>query len=191
KQWKVAGPGKITSVAPNEVKYTAPASVNSTVTAAVSLEVKAPAQYTGQYTLISNIKILGGSWVELSVGGNTPVLFPATPIVKMGNRYLLANPEDEGGGYFLLAWTGGVGDHSFDLSNTGTYMHFITPATSYTSRFRPTINSDLAPSGGAVIITKMGNGWVEGSFNATQAGYTDTLIPTTTLKGKFKVKLAP
>lgn len=189
-QWKLAGPGKISQVAANEVKYTAPGSVNSYTTAAVSLDVKAPAPYTGQYMLVSNINIIGGSWVELSVGGAPAVTFPATPVVKMGTRYLLSNPEDEGGGYFLLTWNGGVGSHSFDLSNSGTYVHFITPATSYISRFIPNVDSDIVPSGGAVIITKLGDGWVEGSFNVTQAGYTETLIPTTTLKGKFRVKLA-
>ena len=190
KQWKLAGPGKITQVSASEVKYTAPASVSSNITAAVSLELKAPARLPGQYHLVSNIEIFGESWVELSVGGATAVKFPATPVVKMGSRYMLANPEDEGGGYFLLTWNGGVGDHAFDLTNTGTYVHFLTPATSYISRFRPNHNADLAPSGGSVTITKLGNGWAEGSFNATQAGYSETLIPTTTLKGKFKVKLA-
>jgi hypothetical protein len=190
KQWKLAGPGKISQVAAHEVKYTAPGSVNGYTTAAVSLELKAPASYTGQFQLVSNINIKGGSWVELSVGGGAPVTFPATPVVKMGSRYLLANPEDEGGGYFLLAWNGGVGDHSFDLSNTGTYVHFITPANTYVSHYLPHVDADLKPSGGSVTITRLGDGWVEGSFHATQAGYTDTLIPTTTLKGKFKVQLA-
>lgn len=188
KQWKLAGPGKISQVAANEVTYTAPASVNSYTTAAVSLDIKAPAGNTGQYLLVSNINIIGGSWVELSVGGAPAVTFPATPVVKMGDRYLLANPEDEGGGYFLLTWNGGVGDHAFDLSNSGTYVHFITPATSYVSRFRPNVDSDIVPSGGSVTITKLSGGWAEGSFDATQAGY-DDLIPTTRLKGKFKVKL--
>ena len=190
KGWKLSGLGKISQIAADEVKYTAPASVNSYATAAVSLELKAPARYTGQYLLVSNINIIGGSWVELSVGGAALVTFPATPVAKMGSRYLLANPEDEGGGYFLLTWNGGVGDHVFDLSNSGTYVHFLTPATSYISRYRPNLNSDIVPSGGSVTISKLGEGWVEGSFNATQAGYDNTLIPTTTLKGKFKVKLA-
>lgn len=190
KKWHLAGPGKITNVTQYAVNYQAPSSVNSYTTAAVSLELKAPAGYTGQYMLVSNINIKGGSFVELSVGGGTPVTFPATPVVKMGDRYMLANPEDEGGGYFLLTWTGGVGSHPFDLSNTGTYMHFLTPGANYTSRFRVHEESDISPSGGSVNVTRLGNGWAEGTFNATEAGYTETLIPRTTLVGKFRVALA-
>jgi hypothetical protein len=190
KQWHLNGPGKITNITSTVVKYEAPASVNDYTTATVSLELKAPSRYTGQYFLVSNINIIGGSFIELSIGGGAPFTFPATPVVKNGNQYLLSNPENEGGGYFLLTWTDGIGIHPFDLSNSGTYLHFITPQTSYISRYRKDAQSDLVPSGGSVNVTRVSNGRAEGTFNATDAGIGPMLTGTTTLQGRFKVKLA-
>jgi hypothetical protein len=190
KQWRLSGVGKITNQSSSVVSYEAPGSVNSYTTAAVSLELNAPPENAGQYLLVSNINIMGGSFVELSVGGGTPVTFPATPVVKMGDRYMLANPEDEGGGYFLLAWTGGTGQHAFDLSNTGTYVHFLTNQTGYVSRYVDEVQQALLPSGGSVNVVRLSNGWAEGTFNVTDAGYGDFLTSKTTLKGKFKVELA-
>lgn len=190
KQWRLAGPGKLTSISSSTVQYEAPASVNDYTTAAVSMELKAPDTVTGQYILVSNINIIGGSFIELSISGATPVTFPATPVVHSGNRYLLANPSDEGGGNFLLTWTDGIGIHPFDLSNNGTYFHFITPQTAYISRYRLSVQSDLVPSGGTVNITRVSNGRAEGTFNVTNAGYGPTLVQTTTAQGRFKVKLA-
>lgn len=188
KQWKLGGPGKINPVSSNVVNYQAPASVNSFTTAAVSLELKAPADQPGQFLLVSNINIIGGSYAELSIGGGEAVSFPVT-ISKSGNRYLVANPEDEGGGYFLLTWVGGVGGHGWDMSNTGTYLHFITPSVTYVSRYRTDVYYDLVPSEGSVSVTRLSGGWAEGTFVASKAGMSDTFIPTTTLSGKFKVKM--
>jgi hypothetical protein len=106
-----------------------------------------------------------------------------------GNRYLLANLEDEGGGYFLLTWKDGLGEHAWDMSNTGTYVHFITPSTTYMSRYRNNMETDLVPSSGSVTVTRLSGGWAEGTFLASKAGYTETFIPTITLSGKFKVRL--
>ncbi|OQP64049.1 hypothetical protein A3860_21800 [Niastella vici] len=190
KQWHLNGPGSLATIRPTVVEYTAPGSANNYATAAVSLELKAPDEYPGQYLLVSNINIIGGSFVELSIGGATPVTFPATPVVKNGNQYMLANPQDEGGGYFLLTWIDGIGIHPFGLSTTGTYMHFITPQNSYTSMYRTRADAELTPSGGSVNVTKVSDGWAEGTFNATDAGYGPMLTSKTSLMGRFKVKLA-
>lgn len=187
KSWKLNGPGKMTKKSGNEVEYEAPSSVDGNASATVVLELNAPV--AGQYLLLSNITILGDSWIELSIGGGAPVKFPASTVVKTGARYLLSNPENEGGGYFLLAWNGGVGDHSFDLENDGTHFHFETSATTYISRYIPFENSPVLPSGGSVNITKLSDGKAEGTFTITNVGYGPTLMETTAAQGKFKAKL--
>lgn len=190
KQWHLNGPGSINVIRPTVVEYTAPGSVSNYATAAVSLELKAPDEYPGQYLLVSNINIVGGSFIELSIGNGTPFTFEATPVVKSGNQYLLANADDGSGNYFLLTWVDGIGIHPFDVANTGTYMHYITPQNSYVSRYKKQVNADLTPSGGSVNVTKVSGGWAEGTFNATEAGIGPMLTSTTTLMGRFKVKLA-
>ena len=189
KQWHLAGPGKMTKISNSTVQCEAPASIGDYTTAAVSMELNAPDTAPGKYQLVSNINLTGSSFIELSIAGATPDSFPASPVVHSGNRYLLANPSDEGGGYFLLTWTDGLGIHPFDLANEGTYFHFLTPQTNYVSRYRLTEQSDLSPSGGSVNVTRISNGRVEGTFNVTEAGYGPTLVPRTTAQGRFKVKL--
>lgn len=191
KKWSLAGPGKMTQLATTAVQYEAPASVDNFSTATVTLELKAPDTVTGKYLLVSNINIRGGSWIELSIGGGEPVTFPASPVVHAGNRYLLANPSDEGGGYFMLQWTDGLGIHPFTLATTGTNFHYITTPgnITYVSMYRPSAQTDIIPSGGSVNVTRVSDGRAEGTFNITEVGYGDNLTSKTTTQGRFKVKL--
>ncbi|MBS1563518.1 MAG: hypothetical protein JST39_03980 [Bacteroidetes bacterium] len=189
-QFKLAGPGTLTTVSASTVEYTAPASVNSSTTAVVSLQLKAPDTAIGQYLIVCNINIGAPDFIELSIGGGTPVTFPATPVVRYGNSYLLANPSDEGGGYFLLRWTDGIGVHPFDMTNNGNHFHFQTPQTTYISTYRPTPQSGIIPSGGSINVTRVSGGRAEGTFNVTNAGYGLLLTDATTAMGRFKVKLA-
>lgn len=183
--WHHAGPGTLVSTS-NEAEYVAPASIAAPTTVAVSCELRS--RNGLKYLLISNIEIITGGFIELSVGGGAPVTLKPTPVVKTGNRYLLANEDNNGGGYFLLTWTNGIGIHGFDLDN-GTTLHWLTSQANYVSMYRPDEEADVFPSGGSVNITRVSNGWAEGTFNADNAGYTLTLVPTTTLRGRFKVEL--
>ncbi|GAO43078.1 hypothetical protein [Flavihumibacter petaseus] len=186
KSWELHGPGNLTRASSSTVTYKAPASVEGMVTATVTLELNSPTP--GTYLLLSKLNVLGNGWIELSIAGGAPVKFPASGIGKMGDRYLLSNPENEGGGYFLLAWNGGVGVYNYDLSNTGNHFHFQTSTTTYMSRFAdPEVG--LFPSGGQINITKLSNGRAEGTFTVTDAGYGPTLTSKTTASGKFSAKL--
>ncbi|MCH5714783.1 hypothetical protein [Niabella hibiscisoli] len=129
KSWELAGPGNLNKSNHQSVEYQAPASVNGTATANISLELNAPV--AGKFLLMSTINIMGDGWIELSINGSAPVRFPASPVSKMGSRYILANPEDEGGGHFLLTWKGELGSHAFDLAADGTRFHFcpLAPVT--------------------------------------------------------------
>ncbi len=187
KSWTLTGPGKLTKSTGQTTEYQAPASVNGSGMATVSLELNAPV--AGTFQLLSNITILGDSWIELSINGGTPVKFPATPVSRVGSRYLLANPEEEGGGYFLLAWKGGTGSYPFDLANDGTYFHFMPPGTSYTSRYIQGNTGVILPSGGSVNITRMENGKVEGTFSVTNVGVGDKLRPEASASGSFKARM--
>lgn len=187
KSWELTGPGKITKASKSTIEYQAPASTNGSASATISLELNAPV--AGRFLLLSTITILGDGWIELSIAGGGLVRFPASGVVKAGSRYLLSNPENEGGGYFLLAWNGGVGSHAYDLSNEGNHFHFQTAATTYISRYIPFENSPLIPSGGSISITKLSDGIAEGTFTVSNAGYGPTLLTTTSAYGKFKAKL--
>lgn len=185
KSWKLTGPGSLSRTTGNKVEYRAPASVNAFTSATVVAELNGPGQ--GKYLLLSTITLISDSWIELSIGGGAPKIFPASPVVRSGSQYMLANPEDEGGGYFGLKWIGGVGTHGFDLDNKTTF-HYNTPGLSYVSMFLPNKDEELKPSGGGVTITHLGDGKVEGTFVVSQAGYGD-LTTTTSAKGRFKAKL--
>lgn len=186
KSWNITGVGKIVKTSNSSVEYTAPDNVNSSASATVSLELKAPV--SGQFLLLCQITILG-SWIELSIGGGAPVRFPASGVVKQGARYLLSNPENEGGGYFLLAWKGEVGNHTFDLANDGNHFHFQTATTTYMSRYIPGPDSPMIPSGVCITITKMSDGYAEGSFIVGQAGFGPTLMTWTTAQGRFRSRM--
>jgi hypothetical protein len=185
KSWKLIGPGSLSQTTGNKVEYRAPAKITNPATATVVAQLNGPDQ--GEYLLLANISLVGDGWIELSIGGAPVKSFPATPVVRRGNQYLLSNPEDEGGGYFGLKWIGGVGAHAFDLDN-GTTWHYNAPDISYVSMYLPGKDEELKPSGGAVTITKLSNGIAEGSFNVTNAGY-GNFLTTTTATGKFRVKL--
>lgn len=188
KSWKQTGPGNLTEQTKNTVEYHAPSSVNGVATATVILELNAPV--AGTYLLVSNISILGDGWIELSINGSSPVRFPASPVVKMGSRYLLSNPEDEGGGHFLLTWNGEQGSHAFDLGAYGTRFHFLTgPNVGYNSMYIPGPKMPLQPSEGSVNITKLGNGRAEGNFNIMNVGVGDQFRPEATAQGRFSAKL--
>ncbi|MCF3110926.1 hypothetical protein LL912_19225 [Niabella sp. CC-SYL272] len=186
KSWELNGPGKITNASSGTIEYQAPQSVNGTATATVTLELNAPV--TGKFMLLSTLKISSDEWIELSIGGGAVTRFPGMAI-KAGNSYMLSNEEDEGGGYFLLTWPGGVGSYTWDLEAQGTHFHFQTPQTTYMSRYIDDKNSPLKPSGGNVTITKLANGRVEGSFTVTNAGYGPTLMQKTSAQGRFKTKV--
>jgi hypothetical protein len=190
KKWSLAGPGKITPLSGASVKYEAPSSVSGFATAAVSLELNPPDTAKGQYLLVSNINIRSGSWIELSINGSEPFTFEASPAVHAGNKYILANPDNTGGGYFLLQWTDGIGIHPFTTGSEGTYFHWLSAGVNYVSMYRPDAHGDLLPSGGSVNVTKVSDGKAEGTFNVTEAGYGDNLTAVTTAQGRFKVKLA-
>lgn len=187
KSWTLTGQGNLTRSTGQTVEYQAPAAVNGSGSATVSLELNAPV--TGSFHLLSDITIMGDSWVELSINGSAPVKFPVTPVTKLGSRYLMSNPEDEGGGEFLLTWTGGVGSYPFDLSNTGTHFHFMPPGTAYTSMYIPSAESPVRPSEGSVNITKMENGRVEGTFSLGNVGVGAQLRPQASASGKFKARV--
>ncbi|WP_449437057.1 hypothetical protein [Pedobacter steynii] len=185
KSWDLTGPGKIISSNGSKVTYQAPAAVNGSANATVSLTLNAPV--TGTFMLLSNIEIMGDGWAELNVGGGTR--FPVTPAVKSGQRYILSNPEDEGGGQFLLTWTGGVGTYSYDLTTTGNKFHFLIGNGGYVSAFVDPILKDLVPSGGSINITKIDDKWVEGNFTVPNAGIGPLLINTTGITGRFKARV--
>jgi hypothetical protein len=187
KSWELTGPGNLTRSSLQAVEYKAPGSVNGTATASVSMQLNAPV--AGTFLLVSTITILGDGWIELSINGAAPVRFPATPVVKSGSRYMLANPEDEGGGYFMLAWNGELGSHSYDLSNTGTHFQFLPAGTVYTSRYIPGPDAPLLPSGGSVNVTRLSNGVAEGNFTVTNVGVGSALRPEASASGRFRAKL--
>ncbi|GAA4443141.1 hypothetical protein GCM10023091_31090 [Ravibacter arvi] len=187
KSWELNGPGDLTRSSGQVVEYRAPASVNGAEEATVTVELNAPVP--GTYLLVSNISIMGDGWIELSMNGGAPVRFPASPVVKMGSRYLLANPEDEGGGHFLLTWNGELGSHGYDLSTSGTSFHFLTPGISYVSMYLPHPDSPVMPSGGSVNVTKLSDGIAEGTFTVTKVGVNSELKPLASASGRFKAKL--
>lgn len=185
--WELVGPGQLVKADASSVSYQAPAAVNESTDATVSLKLRAPR--AGTYLLLSKLHIAGNGWIELSISGGAPVKFPASGVSKMNGRYLLSNPENEGGGYFLLAWTGGVGTYRYDLSNTGNHFHFQTNQTTYMSRFFDPAPQALVPSGGQISINAINDKWVEGTFTVTKAGYGPTLEEITTASGRFKARL--
>lgn len=184
KSWDLTGPGNIISSNGNKVTYQAPASVNGYTRATVSLNLNAPV--TGTFMLLSNLEITGDGWAELSVGSGR---FPVTPAVKAGQRYILSNPDAEGGGQFLLTWNGGVGSYAYDLTPTGNKFHFLIGNGGYTSAYIDQLQNELVPSGGSINITKMDNKWVEGNFTVPNAGIGPLLIQTTSITGRFKARV--
>ena len=188
KSWNLTGPGNIISSNGNTITYQAPSSVNGFTNATLSLALNAPV--TGTFLLLSNIEIMGDGWAELTIGGSAYTKFPVTPAVKSGQRYLLSNPEAEGGGQFLLTWNGGVGNYAYDLTATGNKFHFlIGNGGGYTSAFVDPLQQELVPSGGSINITKMDSKWVEGNFTVPNAGIGPMLIQTTHINGRFRARV--
>lgn len=184
KSWDLTGPGKIISSNGSTITYQAPATVNGFTNATVSLSLNAPV--TGTFMLLSNIEIMGDGWAELNVSNGK---FPVTPAVKSGQRYLLSNPDAEGGGQFLLTWTGGVGTYAYDLTPAGNKFHFLIGNGGYVSSYVDPLQKDLLPSGGSINITKMDNKWVEGNFTVPNAGIGPLLINTASITGRFKARV--
>jgi hypothetical protein len=187
KSWELTGPGNLTKSTQQAVEYKAPASVNGTASATVAMELNSPVP--GKFLLLCNISIMGDGWIELSINGAVPVRFPASPVSKMGPRYILANPEDEGGGHFLLTWKGELGSHPFDLAADGTRFHFLPPGTGYNSMYIPGPDMPLTASDGSVNITKLSNGIAEGSFTITNVGVGNLFRPEASASGRFRAKL--
>jgi hypothetical protein len=161
--------------------------VEGTAEATVTMTLNAPV--SGTFLLVSHISIMGDGWIELSINGSSPVRFAASPVVKMGPRYILSNPEDEGGGHFLLTWKGELGSHAYDLAADGTRFHFLPPGTGYNSFYIPGPDSPPTPSDGSVNITKLSNGVAEGSFTVTNVGVGIKFRPEASASGRFKAKL--
>lgn len=187
KSWELTGPGDLTKSTQQTVEYKAPGSVNGTATATVTMELDAPV--AGTFLLTSNISIMGDGWAELSINGGAPVRFPVTPVAKMGSRYILSNPDNEGGGEFLLTWNGEVGSHAWDLAADGTRFHFLPAGTGYNSCYIPGPEMPLTASEGSVTITKLSNGVAEGSFTITNVGVGNRFKPEASANGRFKAKL--
>lgn len=187
KSWDLTGPGKIISSNGSTITYQAPATVNGFTNATVSLSLKAPVP--GTFMLLSDIEIMGDGWAELTVGGSSYTKFPVTPAVKSGQRYLLSNPEAEGGGQFLLTWNGGVGSYAYDLTATGNKFHFLIGNGGYSSAYADRLQAAVVPSGGSINITKMDNKWVEGNFTVSNAGIGPLLVQTTHVNGRFKARV--
>jgi hypothetical protein len=186
--WKMTGPGSLTKLNSNHVmEYRAPNAVNGTDEATVTLTLKAPV--AGSFVLVSRISIMGDGWIELSINGANPVRFAASPVVKMGARYILSNPEDEGGGQFLLTWKGELGSHAYDLAADGTRFHFLPPGTGYNSCYIPGPDSPLVPSGGSVKVTKLSDGIAEGTFTVSNVGVGTFFRPEASASGRFRAKL--
>jgi hypothetical protein len=185
--WAMTGPGSLTKLNNQSVEFKAPASVNGTGEATVTLTLKAPV--AGTFVLVSRISIMGDGWIELSINGGEPIRFAASPVVKMGSRYLLSNPEDEGGGHFLLTWKGELGSHAYDLAADGTRFHFLPPGTAYNSFYIPGPDSPPTTSGGYVKVTKLSDGIAEGSFTVNPAGVGSTFRPEASASGRFRAKL--
>lgn len=187
KSWELTGPGDLNKSTVQTVEYKAPSSVNGTAEARVAMELNAPV--AGKFLLVSNISIMGDGWIELSINGAAPSRFPASPVVKMGSRYILSNPEDEGGGHFLLTWNGELGSHAYDLAADGTRFHFLPPGTGYNSMYIPGPDMPVVPSGGSVNVTKLSNGIAEGTFTVTNVGVGTHFRPEASASGRFKAKL--
>lgn len=188
KSWKLTGPGNLNRSTGQAVEYKAPRNVNGTASATVSLELNSPV--SGSYELLSHITIMGDGWVELSINGSTPVRFPVTPVAKVGSRYILSNPEDEGGGQFLLTWNGGLGSHAFDLAADGTRFHFLTGAgTGYGSMYMPGPDSPPTASEGNVHVTRLSDGRAEGTFSLVNVGVGSQFRPEARAEGRFKARL--
>ncbi len=187
KSWELTGPGRLNKSNKQSVEYQAPASVNGTATANISLELNAPVP--GKFLLTSAMNIMGDGWAELSINNSAPVRFPVTPVVKTGSRYILSNPEDEGGGHFLLTWNGELGSHPFDLAADGTRFHFLTATTGYSAFYIPGRDMPPQPSEGNVTVTKLGNGRAEGSFTINNVGVGTQFKPEATAHGRFNAKL--
>lgn len=182
RQWRVQGPGKLSSTKGNSITYTAPSSIPSPTSATVVTELVAPSTpVSGQFMLICAIHLMSDSWIEMN-GGK----FPASPAVRSGDQYVLANPSNEGGGYFGMKWVGGVGTHAFNMGNST--FHYITPQATYVSMFRLRIEDPVGPSG-SVTVTRIESGRIEGTFDVPKAGYGGTLIPTAAFSGKFSARL--
>ena len=185
RSWKLVGPGTLSSTSGNSVEYKAPASIPSPQTATVVAQLNG--DDNGKYMLLSTIKLSSESWIEMTLSG-TAYKFPASPVTRSGEVYYLANPEDEGGGYVALKWTGGVGSRGFDLNGKNVW-NFTAPLVAYASMYIPNAGEAMKPSGGGITITKLGDGWAEGTFNVSEAGFGNFLTKTTA-SGKFKAKLA-
>ncbi|WP_285056734.1 hypothetical protein [Pedobacter ginsengisoli] len=187
KSWDLTGPGNIINSNGNLITYQAPALVNGYTIATVNLSLNAPV--TGAFLLLSNIEITGDGWAELSIGGGAMTKFPITPAVKSGQRYLLSNPEAEGGGQFLLTWNGGLGTYAYDLTATGNKFHFLIGNGGYTSAYVDPQQAGLVASGGSINITKMDEKWVEGNFTVPNAGIGPMLLQTTNINGRFRARV--
>ena len=185
KKWTLAGAGSLETNGARAV-YKAPSAVPSKNPVAVSVEVDLNKK--GKFLVVANITITG-SYIEFSIGGGIPKKIPATPVVRMGGLYLLSNPDNEGGGYFLLRWPGGKGSYGYSIENNGGHFHW-EEVGGYTYMSKYIEEDRLLASGGSVNIESMGedDGYVKGSFSVTPTGYGPTLRRSLAVEGSFKVR---
>jgi hypothetical protein len=190
KEWKLSGAGNLQSNGP-KATYKAPAVVPNVNPVAVS--VKLDLKQRGTFILVKNIEVQNDDGeIEVRVAGGTWVKKTASPAVRMGTGYAIADSDgDTQGSYVLIQWIGETGTHPFrnPLSTSGTYTHYlVTNGENYTCSYIS--GEELIASGGGVTITSMGDddGFIKGTFDISPAGYGPQLKNTIRVEGKFRVR---
>ncbi|WP_123847247.1 hypothetical protein [Chitinophaga lutea] len=191
REWSLAGAGMLAPLG-HLASYTAPATVPGSPNP-VAISVRVDFGKKGTYLVVAHIKITGDDGeIEVRVNGGGWVKLQASAVVKTGDRYLLADANgDEMRRYVFVEWTGGVGTHGFRpyKATSGPYAHYlITGGNQYVCYYMKV--EDLATSGGGVTITSMGetDGYIQGSFDISSAGYGPELRQTHHVEGRFRVR---
>lgn len=165
KNWTLSGAGTLQANG-SEGKYKAPGTTPNPNTVAITAEIDM--NELGKFLVVGHVSI-AGSFIEFQLGGSPMIRIPASPVVRFGGDYLLANPEDEGGGYFMLRWPGGKGSHNYTMENTGGHFHWLD-GVDYVNYYLE--EDKVVISGGSINITNMGeeDGWIEGTFSVSPTG---------------------
>ncbi|WP_207421344.1 hypothetical protein [Desertivirga brevis] len=184
KKWTLSGAGTLQADG-SKAKYKAPGTTPDPNTVAISAEIDM--NQLGKFLVVGHVTI-AGSFIEFQLGNSPMIKIPASPVVKFGGDYLLANPDNEGGGYFLLRWPGGKGSHGYTMENTGGHFHWLD-GVDYVNYYLE--QDKVTVSGGSINITSMGeeNGWVEGTFTVSPTGSGKPFPrPSVTATGRFRAR---
>ncbi|WP_207531939.1 hypothetical protein [Desertivirga arenae] len=184
KKWTLSGAGNLTSNG-STAKYKAPGTTPNPSTVAVTAEIDM--DLLGKFLVVGHISI-AGSFIEFQLGNSPMIKIPASPVVKFGGDYLLANPDNEGGGYFLLRWPGGKGTHGYTMENSGGHFHWLD-GVDYVNYYLD--DDKVTISGGSINITSMGedDGWVEGTFTVSPTGSGKPFPrPSVNVSGRFRAR---